>query len=337
MTAALALTSPELYAVTHPGLVHHTNEDSWAVLDAADGSLLLMICDGMGGMGHGDEASQLAIRSLLSQLSAGGDNPGAAMLGTLTRIDVQLREALCGGGKGLPGTTAVLVWVRDGWAQVGWVGDSRAYWIREKVVIERTRDHKLVEELIAAGQLTEAEAKNSMLAHVVTRAIGGRAPDEPAVEGSLVGPWPLEPGDRVVLCSDGVCDLLSDDEIAAAVATASPTEGGDALVRIAIDRGGHDNITAIVYVAGPATPAVARSAADIRGSSLPPAAPTPAPPATEVPPQPRPTPVSVPPAGRRDSPEDEFLRQNRDYTPYVVGAVGSLCLLIGLGGWLLLG
>ncbi len=334
MTAADAPTAPLLYAATDPGLVHHTNEDSWAALDTADGALVLMVCDGMGGMGHGDEASQLAIRCLIEELSDGAADPGPAMLGALTRIDVRIRDALCAGGKGLPGTTAVLAWIREGWAQVGWVGDSRAYWIRGRAVVERTRDHKLVEELIAAGQLTETEAKNSMLSHVVTRAIGGRSPDEVAVEGSLTGPWALEAGDRVVLCSDGVCDLLSDEEIAGAVGGTDPKAGGDALVRLAIERGGHDNITAIVLLASAPSAAVPQPRGTLRGTSVSAKEPPPPAPAARAP-----EPMQAPPVrpvARATTPEDEFLKQNQDWASLAFGALAAGLVLLGLAGWFLL-
>lgn len=237
------------HAVTHIGLVHHENEDSWATFDADDGSVVWLVCDGMGGMGRGAEASQFAVRALTERWRGGLVGPSEALRDGLSAIDVSLREALCGDGRGLPGTTAVAAVWRDGEAVVGWVGDSRAYWVRDGAVRARTRDHKLVEELVALGQLSPEEAKTSPLAHVVTRGIGGRSAREPAVEASVLDPWSLRPGDRVVLCSDGLCDLADDAEVAAGASGRSPRAAAEHLLQLALDRGGHDNITIVVLEA----------------------------------------------------------------------------------------
>lgn len=236
------------HSATHPGLVHPKNEDAWAVLPTTEGGLLLMVCDGMGGMGRGDEASKLAIEVLSEVMSEGDGLPPDRMRQALRVADQRIRDVLCGDYE-QPGSTAVMVYVLDGAAHVAWVGDSRAYLIRNGRVLYRTRDHKLVEELVDAGQLTPDEARESTLAHVVTRALGGRSPAEPAVHPATLGyPWKLQRDDRVLLCSDGVCDLVEDDEIGAMVDRSSPAEGTARLVETSLLRGGHDNITCIVAV-----------------------------------------------------------------------------------------
>jgi hypothetical protein len=114
-------------------------------------------------------------------------------------------------------------------------------------VIERTRDHKLVEELVDSGQLTPQQARASALAHVVTRALGGRSPREATVKpGSPGHVWKLFGGDRVVVVSDGVCDLVDDDEIARITSEGTIEAVRDRLVELSLERGGHDNITCIV-------------------------------------------------------------------------------------------
>lgn len=236
-----------VHAATHVGLVHETNEDSHAVVETEEGGLLLLVCDGMGGMGHGDEASALAIQLLSDHLRTGGGYPPQRMRHALRQADIELREHLCAGDRGMPGSTAVMVYILDGVGHVAWVGDSRAYLIRDGAVFERTSDHKLINELMATGQLSEEEAKGSHLSHIVTRALGGRAPGEKAVTGATLGhPWKLRNGDVVVLCSDGVCDLVEDDELPTLVTNMAPEEATDALIRVALERGGHDNITCIV-------------------------------------------------------------------------------------------
>jgi PPM family protein phosphatase len=239
------LTPLRVNSATHPGLHHSRNEDAHTVVPSPDG-VLLAVCDGMGGMGRADEASRLAIDVLTSAWVAGSGDPLHRLQAALHTADLRVREALCSGGTDRPGATAVLVYVEGSSAHVAWVGDSRAYLIRDGEVVARTRDHKLVEELVDAGQITPDEAKESPLAHVVTRALGGRSPSEPPVVAAAIDPWPLYAGDRLVLCSDGVCDLLSDPELAEIVHDTAPSDTVQRLVEAALLRGGHDNITVIV-------------------------------------------------------------------------------------------
>jgi protein phosphatase len=236
-------------ATTHAGHHHPRNEDAHAVLSLDDGrAALLVVCDGMGGMGRGDEASRLALASIESSMQDRAEGlPTERMRDALRKADLEVRQALCTGIDGLPGSTAVLVYVADGAALVAWVGDSRAYLVRDGRIVDRTRDHKLVEELVEAGQITHDEAKVSAFAHVVTRALGGRSVRDPPVHpGQLGYPWKLHTGDRILVCTDGVTDLVSDDELPTLVARHTPDEAAHELVQAALDRGGHDNITCIV-------------------------------------------------------------------------------------------
>jgi PPM family protein phosphatase len=236
-----------IHGSSHVGLVHETQEDSWTVADTGDGGKLLLICDGMGGMGKGDEASAMAVEVLTRVLEDGDPHPPARLRESIRIADTTVRKRLCDQQQGMPGSTAVMAWIKDGLAWVCWVGDSRCYLVRGGEVVERTRDHKLVADLIEAGQLTEEEAKQSALAHVVTRALGGRTPADPPVRPeSLMTPWALQTGDYVVLCSDGICDLVTDAELPEFIGLADPDEACEVLTQVALDRGGHDNATLIV-------------------------------------------------------------------------------------------
>ncbi len=236
-----------VHAATHEGLVHEKNEDSHSVLITDEGGVLLLVCDGMGGMGRGDVASQMSVEHIVEFVGKGKGFPPERLRRAIREADTAVRVALCGDGHGMPGATAVMVYVLDGMGHVAWAGDSRAYLIRDGKMVERTRDHKLVNELISAGQLSEEEAKHSALAHVVTRALGGRPPSDRPVKASTLGhPWKLAHGDTMVLCSDGVCDLVNDEELATMVTGVPPEQGVKNLVQISLDRGGHDNITCIV-------------------------------------------------------------------------------------------
>lgn len=236
-----------LAATSHTGLVHFPNEDAWAQLPTEDGGLLLAVCDGMGGMGRGDQASHMAVQELTQRLGTGSGFPPDRMHAALQATDLALRQTLCTGTRDQPGSTAVLVYLLEGLAHVCWVGDSRAYHLRDGAVLERTRDHKLVEELRALGELTEEEARTSNFSNIITRALGGRPPSEPPVEPeNLDHPWRLEPGDRLLLCSDGLCDLVTDEELPFFMEGFDPETAAEALVQAALSRGGHDNITVVL-------------------------------------------------------------------------------------------
>ena len=191
---------------TDPGQVHERNEDRFAVFDGAQGSRVLLVCDGMGGMGRGDEAARVAVDSLTTSLSATPSEDVRAWLAQAMRdADATVRDELCHPGESAqPGSTAVIVYITDGTAEVCWVGDSRAYHVRGTSILSRTRDHKLVEDLVDAGQMSASDARHSSLAHVVTRALGGKSKGEPGVTPALLPKaWKLAPGDRILLCSDG--------------------------------------------------------------------------------------------------------------------------------------
>lgn len=239
-------TPVRVHALTDVGLVHPVNEDSHSITSLDEGGLLLVVCDGMGGMGHGDLASRLAVDSIVDSVKNGVGFPSERLSQALRTADNAVRQELCDGSRGFPGSTAVVVYLVDGLAHVCWAGDSRAYLVRSGAVIERTRDHKLVEDLVRAGQLSREEAAESPVGHIVTRALGGRSRTEKALRPESVGqPWKLHRGDTIVLCSDGLCDLVSDEELPGVIADKPPDTAAKALVELALERGGHDNITVI--------------------------------------------------------------------------------------------
>jgi serine/threonine protein phosphatase PrpC len=237
----------QVQGATHPGNVHPKNEDSHAVVRLPDGGQLLVVCDGMGGMGRGDQASQLAVQVIEKAFLEATGTVRERLRAAIRAADEAVRATLCVGGQGCPGSTAVLVHVDQGVAHVAWVGDSRAYLVRDGRVVERTRDHKLVQDLVDSGQLTPEEARRSTLGSVITRALGGNPPgvnvSQPA---ELEKPWELLPGDRVLLCSDGLCDLVTDAEMPRLVGADAPRSATERLVQAAVDRGGHDNITVVL-------------------------------------------------------------------------------------------
>jgi serine/threonine protein phosphatase PrpC len=244
---------PRVSALSDIGKEHHANEDSWAILPLkpeAEDDLVLLVCDGMGGMGRGDEASKLAVHlfadHVLSAESAESP-PFTRLEEGILRADIGIRASLCEAGRGRPGCTAVAGFIRGNELYVSWVGDSPLYVVRDGKVLFRTRDHKLVEDLVESGDLTPAEAKTSSLSSVLTRALGGRKlGGKTLAVAHAPAPIALEPGDRILLCSDGLVDLVSHEEVVGLATLGAPEVCVKAAVQVALDRGGHDNITVIV-------------------------------------------------------------------------------------------
>lgn len=203
------------HGVTARGSVHTVNEDAFAVGASSAGAPLMILCDGMGGMGDGDRASAMAVAVLLGALGPEEADPRTQLTEALVRADDVLREELCATRRKRPGSTAVVALVHGGALHLGWVGDSRGYLIRDRQVVTRTRDHRVIEPLIASGALSTAEAKQSPLAHLLSRSLGAREPGGDPVEPELLPPVELREGDVVLLCCDGLWDVVEDDDLAA--------------------------------------------------------------------------------------------------------------------------
>jgi len=237
-------------AATDSGPVREQNEDAVLLTDpqseqARRSGVLLAVADGMGGYQRGEVAAQLAIETVREVFYSIPLEP--------TEIPHRLRAALRQaneriysewqplGDEHLMGTTLVVAVVRDDQLTVGNVGDSRAYLIRAKRATQITRDHSLVAEQVAAGMMSEEEARESQYRNVITRALGHRQRvDVDLFELRLLS------DDRLVLTSDGVHDVVSADEIAATVLAYPPEEAARRLVELAITHQTNDNATAVV-------------------------------------------------------------------------------------------
>ena len=178
-------------ARSHVGCVRAVNEDVWRFSALRDELCFdLVVCDGMGGMGNGDEAAAVGASSLLQSLQAArpGEADRAAMRRALVHADVTVRETLCTNER-FPGCAAVVARVRPEVATIGWVGDCRAYLIRARAVIARTRDHRYTEDLVSAGELTPEQARNHpgvQRAHAGDRRAPGRRAAHVADRGAMV-------------------------------------------------------------------------------------------------------------------------------------------------------
>lgn len=220
---------------TDVGRVRPGNEDALLVTDDAR---LVAVADGMGGHRAGEVASATAIAALLAGVERGDpidDAITAANDAVVTRAasDLDLRGM---------GTTLTTGLVDGSTLRIGHVGDSRAYLLRDGELRQLTTDHSVVAELIAAGELTEDEALVDPRRAMITRALGIDATVEVDVlEVALL------PGDRLLLCSDGLTTMVRDDAIAAVLATEEdPQRAADGLVDAANAAGGADNVTVVV-------------------------------------------------------------------------------------------
>jgi len=205
---------------------------------------LLVVCDGMGGHALGQEASQLALRTVVQMVEAApaGTLPAAVLANAIAqagRIVYQMGGA--GPQAGRPGSTCVAALVYADKAEIAHVGDSRAYLIRGPQIWRLTKDHSVVQQLIDLGAVTPEQAAQHAEANKITRALGMKPETEVEVRDPAVA---CEAGDVIVLATDGLSDLVRTEEIAGIVSRATRLDAaGDELVRLANARGGHDNIT----------------------------------------------------------------------------------------------
>jgi serine/threonine protein phosphatase PrpC len=240
---------------TDVGRVRETNEDSLCILPPLN---LWVISDGMGGVAHGEVASALAIETIAayckdaprkpSAPSVVGDASGlssaANHLANATRAANRkiYESAACNPEQRGMGATVVAAWLEGRRLSVVHVGDSRAYLMRSGTLVRLTEDHSLVAEQVRRGVLTPEQAEHSKLQNILVRALGVHEDVEPDASDR-----DLLPGDFLLLCTDGLTRGVSDPEIAEALAnSADPQAAVNRLVSIALERGGEDNITAIV-------------------------------------------------------------------------------------------
>ena len=223
---------------SHPGNVRAGNEDSvWpSSSGAGKGPLLVMVADGMGGAVAGEVASSLAIETARSSEGDIADRIRQANAAILT--EVEQRPEL----RGMGTTMTVFEFGEDDHlARFAHVGDSRAYLFRDEELTQLTEDHTVVNMYLKTGAIAPEEVANHPQRSLITRAVG-LTPELDVDTGNLT----LEPGDRLLLCSDGVNSMIDDGEIAAALGVDSPEEAAWLLVEKANLAGGHDNITTLV-------------------------------------------------------------------------------------------
>jgi protein phosphatase len=212
---------------------------------------LALIADGMGGHAAGEVASQLAAEAVLRTYYAqSARNPAAALRRAFMAANQEVhqaarRNAACAG----MGTTCTALAIVGGKAYVAHVGDSRLYLLRDGALRQLTDDHSLVGELVRGGQLSPEQARRHGARNVILRALGRHAAVDVAV---LRRPLTLAAGDRFLLCSDGLSDLVTDETMAGILGEAEPEEACRRLIACAMEAGGSDNVTAGVFTIGAA-------------------------------------------------------------------------------------
>jgi serine/threonine protein phosphatase PrpC len=225
-------------SATHPGNVRPRNEDSYLIRTDAG---LWAVADGMGGHEAGDVASQLVVSALDTITTV---NSAMELLeATQSRVllaNHQIFEISHQRGGAVIGSTVVVLLISEDKFACVWAGDSRLYLARRDTIKQVSRDHTEVEELLASGALSAEEVKN-WPNNIITRAVGVQ--DDPELE---IVTGEFEDCDVFVLCSDGLTRHVEDKEILECVSSQDAQTSCAALVRLAIERGGLDNVTVIV-------------------------------------------------------------------------------------------
>lgn len=236
------------------GFRRQNNQDACVVQLAPDQETwqqrghLFVVADGMGGHAVGELASKIAVDTIphtfdkLRQLNAKD-----ALWASIEAANAAIYERGMQNKDFLRmGTTCTALLLCPQGAIVGHVGDSRVYRIRNKLIDQLSCDHSLVWELIQQRKVHPRDAERMCPRNVITRSLG----PEQAVQIDMEGPFPVLPGDTFVVCSDGLCGLLSDPEIGMLAGELPPTEASRMLVHLSNLRGGPDNITVVVVRAG---------------------------------------------------------------------------------------
>ncbi len=233
------------YAITDTGIVRNINQDYIYYSLESIGCLpnLFIVADGMGGHKAGDIASRYTVQGIVEKIStSAGKEPISVINTAIEQVNKEIvnkaKESEDFTGMG---TTLVVSTIIDGSLKVANVGDSRLYIINNDI-IQITRDHSLVEEMVSMGKLDREAARTHKRKNVITRAIGGEA----QVEAEMFS-VELKPLDIVLMCSDGLSNMIEDSEIYKIVKnSANLQEAVLTLVNTANHNGGKDNISVIL-------------------------------------------------------------------------------------------
>lgn len=230
---------------THIGLMRSSNQDALQYGSLDNNVVYAVVCDGMGGANGGNVASNIAVDIISKRIRDGyadgqvPHSPANLLASAMAAANIEIFDK----GKSDPvyegmGTTVVVVIVCDNVAYISHVGDSRLYLYRHGTLQQITRDHSVVQEMVESGQLTEEQARSHPRKHFITRALGVVAMEEGEYDE-----LPLEDGDRLLLCTDGLTNMINDNVMSDILDGGEPVV--ENLIKAALDGGGADNITAV--------------------------------------------------------------------------------------------
>jgi protein phosphatase len=257
------------HVLSDVGCVRELNEDRCRIVQPSDAAeqgrrgVLAVVADGMGGHSAGEVASELAVDAVHRAYYETAGDPGDALAGALETANRTIFASASAEKKlaGM-GTTCVALSICGDEAHAASVGDSRIYLIRAGGIYQMTADDSAVGEMVAKGLLTRAEARHHAERNVILRALGTHGDVKVS---RWEQPLPGREGDTFLLCSDGLTDLVEDEEIVAAVGDRHGADACKALIDLARARGGHDNITvALLRVAAPVAHVAAPATREVR-------------------------------------------------------------------------
>ncbi|MCL2152927.1 MAG: Stp1/IreP family PP2C-type Ser/Thr phosphatase [Oscillospiraceae bacterium] len=241
----------ELWGITDSGKIRKQNQDSFrTLLDENKGVAVLIVCDGMGGAKAGNVASALAVDAFIDHMGGCIEN-----IGDSSDTAARLTDAVLAANKavyeqsiqdeqyeGMGTTLTAAISTKEG-EVVANIGDSRVYRITKNSITQITKDHSVVEDMIMRGDLTRAEARRHPNKHLITRALGTSSEESPDVFFTS-----LDQDDYMLLCSDGLSNVVFDNEILYELQRgASIRESCEGLVEMALSRGAPDNVTAVLF------------------------------------------------------------------------------------------
>lgn len=223
---------------THIGNVRASNQDS--VLNE-ESSRLYGVADGMGGHNGGDIASRMAVLMLpriLESMMPSEENlhDGFQQVNALI-FEEQKKDAVLSG----MGTTLTVLWEKENSIVLGHIGDSRAYRMRKGKIEQLSTDHSVVGEMVREGLITEEQALQHPYRNVITQAVGtseSLTPDIKTIE--------KQKGDKYVLCSDGLYEYVSKEEMCDLLMRFSPEDAAEQMIEKALEEGGRDNVTVLI-------------------------------------------------------------------------------------------
>ena len=248
-------------ALTDPGMKGKNNEDRYAVSAFQLGAhkvLLALLCDGIGGHRAGEVAAEMAVNRISQRIAESDGSHPTRIIEEAVReasLEIYNRAQSNFSQRGM-GSTMACVWIIGRRLFTATLGDSRVYLLRHGLIHQLSTDHTWIQEALASGLITPEQVKGHPNAHVIRRYLGSPTPPSVDFRLRLAGTeddgraianqgTPLEPGDILVLCTDGLSDLVEGREILAAYQEQPMQAAGQALIDLANERGGHDNITLI--------------------------------------------------------------------------------------------